>query len=102
MKGKPVIIINSPKLAYEMFGKKSAIYSSRPHFPLASAIGGFADIMVMLPYNARFKTTRKLMRQIIGTRSNVERFEDIFASETRIAVRRLIHESANYSGAIRQ
>ncbi|KAI0322765.1 cytochrome P450 [Amylostereum chailletii] len=100
--GKPLIVLNSHKLAVEMLNKKSLIYSSRPHLPMACDLVGWRDVLVLLPYNDKFKACRRMMHHVIGTRASVDQFQDTLEVETQHAIRRLINEPDNYVGPIRK
>ncbi|KAI0060742.1 cytochrome P450 [Artomyces pyxidatus] len=100
--GQPLIILNSPKLCVEMLNKKSLIYSSRPHLPMACDLVGWKDVLVLLPYNDKFKACRRMMQSVIGTRSSVDQFRNTLEAESQHMVRRLINEPENFVGPVRK
>ncbi|KAI0046723.1 cytochrome P450 [Auriscalpium vulgare] len=100
--GQPLIILNSPRLCVEMLNKKSLIYSSRPHLPMACDLVGWKDVLVLLPYNDKFKACRRMMQQVIGTRSSVDQFRNTLETEASHAVRRLLNEPENFAGPVRK
>ena len=100
--GQPIIIINSPKLAVDMFTKKSAIYSSRPHLTMACDLVGWRDILLLLKYTDKFKACRRMLHAVIGTRASVEKFRDSLEEESALMIRRLLDEPRNFLGYVRK
>ena len=100
--GQPIIILNSPRLAAEMFNKKSAIYSSRPHLTMACDLVGWGDVLVLLKYTDKFKACRRMLHGVIGTRVSVEKFRDTLEEESALMVRRLLNEPRNFVGPVRK
>lgn len=100
--GQPTVIINSPKLAVDILNKKSAIYSSRPHLTMACDLVGWKDILVLLKYTDKFKSCRRMLHGVIGTRVSVEKFRDTLEEESALMVRRLLNEPRNFVGPVRK
>ncbi len=100
--GQPTIIINSPQLAVNMLNKKSAIYSSRPHLTMACDLVGWKPILVLLKYTDKFKSCRRMLHTVIGTRASVEKFRDSLEEESALMVRRLLNEPRNFVGPVRK
>ncbi|KAH9162720.1 cytochrome P450 [Lactarius sanguifluus] len=100
--GQPIVILNSPRLASEMFNKKSAIYSSRPHLTMASDLVGWRNTLVLLKYTDTFKAYRRMFHAVVGTRASVERFRDTLEEESALMVRRLMNDPRNFDGPVRK
>ncbi|TFY81372.1 hypothetical protein EWM64_g2644 [Hericium alpestre] len=100
--GRSLIVLNTPKVATEMLAKKANIYSDRPYFTMAGDLVGWKDVIVLLPYKARFKAYRKMMHQVLGSRANILKFREHIESETQKAMRRLLDEPENFVGVVRK
>jgi len=64
--GLSIIILNSAKAAIDLLDKRSSIYSDRPYVAMAGDLIGWDHNVGLLPYNARFRETRRLMRGVLG------------------------------------
>ena len=73
MMGRPVVIINSVKIASDLLDKRSTIYSDRIRSESAKYIG-YADIISSLPPGERFREHRRIMAKVIGSRAQVAKF----------------------------
>ena len=49
--------------------RRAAIYSSRPRFPMTQEIMSGNSRVVLMPYNHRWRTLRKIMHQILGAQN---------------------------------
>ncbi|GAV99374.1 cytochrome p450 [Lentinula edodes] len=72
--GTTVVVINSYKRCQEMLDKKSNVYSDRPYVPMAMELIEMRDSMGFLPYDKRFKSSRRLFHQELGSNSAVQGF----------------------------
>ncbi|KAJ3859266.1 cytochrome P450 [Lentinula novae-zelandiae] len=72
--GTTVVVINSYKRCQEMLDKKSNVYSDRPYVPMAMELIEMRDSMGFLPYDKRFKSSRRLFHQELGSNSAVQTF----------------------------
>lgn len=79
--GQTLIIINDAKLAFELMEKRSAIHSSRPKQIFAGEILGWENTLGLSPYNDRFRTYRKNMARIIGSKSSASQFNELQEEE---------------------
>lgn len=63
------VFLNSSRVVSDLMEKRSAIYSSRPAFPMASDVlsGGFR--MLLMPYGDRWRAIRKVMHTILNKTS---------------------------------
>lgn len=100
--GQPVIILNSVRLATEMLDKKSAIYSDRPRLVLGGEMVGWDQSIPLTPYGDRFRESRSLLHQFIGTRHQVKRFHSLTEVETRRFLRRVLERLGHVHDHIRQ
>ncbi len=97
-----MIILNSPRLAFEMLDKKSSIYSDRPTLEFGGEMVGWAQTLVLSPYGERFREYRRFMHQFIGGRTQVKRFNPLSEQETRKFLRRLLEKSNEVRNHSRQ
>jgi hypothetical protein len=86
----------------EMLSKKSAIYSSRPHFTMACDLVGWKNLLVLLQYTDKFKSFRRMFQSVIGTRASVDKFRDILEEEASQLLRRLLEDPQNYMHPVRK
>jgi hypothetical protein len=100
--GQSTIIINSPQLATEILGKKSTIYSSRPHLTMACDLVGWKDTLILLKYTDKFKAYRRMFQSVIGTRASVDKFRDTLEEESVLMLRRLLDEPNNFNDPVRK
>nr|BAL05144.1 cytochrome P450 [Phanerodontia chrysosporium] len=62
MPGETLYVISNKKVMVDLFEARSAIYSSKPTMTMADS-SGFKNSIPLLPYNARLKTSRRLLKQ---------------------------------------
>ncbi|KAI1170366.1 cytochrome P450 [Nemania sp. FL0916] len=75
--GKSLVIINDARLAFELFEKRSAKYSSRPKQVFAGEMVGWEKTLGLSPYNKRFRSMRKNLSRIIGSNTAAANFEEL-------------------------
>ncbi|KAH8595657.1 cytochrome P450 [Bisporella sp. PMI_857] len=66
--GSTWVFLNSSRVVTELMERRAAIYSSRPPFPMTQDIMSGGSRIVLMPYNNRWRATRKIMHQILSTR----------------------------------
>ncbi|CAA7262436.1 unnamed protein product [Cyclocybe aegerita] len=59
--GKPIVIINSEKIARDLLVKRATIYSDRPHFVMAGELVGYSAPFAMQSYNDNWRRQRRLI-----------------------------------------
>ncbi|KIJ31652.1 hypothetical protein M422DRAFT_266684 [Sphaerobolus stellatus SS14] len=59
--GKHMLFVNSWRMAYELFDKRSSIYSDRPTTPMMHDLMGFGWAFVFQPYGEWWRRHRKAM-----------------------------------------
>ncbi|KAI1373868.1 putative cytochrome P450 oxidoreductase OrdA-like protein [Hypoxylon crocopeplum] len=79
--GQTIVIINDARLAFELFEKRSAKYSSRPRQIFAGEMVGWENTLGLCPYNTRFRTYRKNMSRVIGTKTAAMQFNTLQEAE---------------------
>ncbi|GJE91858.1 cytochrome P450 [Phanerochaete sordida] len=61
--GKPFVVINSHRVAVELFERRSALYADRPRMPMLLDLCGWAWDLAFMPYDDTWKLARKLFTQ---------------------------------------
>ncbi|KAJ7596054.1 cytochrome P450 [Mycena floridula] len=92
--GTTIIVVNSYSRAMEMLSKKSDIYSDRPHVPMPMDLMEMKESMGFLAYDKRFKSSRRLFHQELGSSSAVVNFfpqEEVLAKRF---IKRVLHNPA--------
>ena len=79
--GQTLIILNESRLAFELMEKRSAIHSSRPRQVFAGEMVGWRNSLGLSPYSNRFRTYRKNMAHIIGSKSAASQFDALQEAE---------------------
>ncbi|RBA19920.1 hypothetical protein FPRO05_09220 [Fusarium proliferatum] len=79
--GQTIIIINNWELASQLLGKKSAKHSSRPKIMMAGEMVGWENSLGFSPYNNRFRTHRKNMARIIGSKRAAAKYDRLQEAE---------------------
>ena len=64
--GRKSVVLNTPKVIFDLLDKRSAIYSERPVFHFAGGILGLDRGTVLLQHNEIHKRSRKFLRQTMG------------------------------------
>jgi cytochrome P450 len=92
--GQPVVIVNSLAAATALFEDKSALYANRHHMHFSCDMIGWKDLMVMMRdgTGSRFKESRRLFAQALGTKTAIEKVIPIVENEVHKAIRRMIDE----------
>lgn len=72
------VVLNSRRTVLELLEKRSAKYSSRMQFPMASDLVSRGNRMLMMPYGDLWRRERKMMHQILNSSQlkNFEHFQD--------------------------
>ncbi|OCL06946.1 cytochrome P450 [Glonium stellatum] len=60
------VFLNSSRVVNDLLEKRSAIYSSRPPFPMASTIMSDNCRIVIQPYGEKWRSIRKIMHSILN------------------------------------
>ncbi|KIM35566.1 hypothetical protein M413DRAFT_79273 [Hebeloma cylindrosporum] len=58
--GTSIVILNSYKVAVDVLDKRSAIYSSRPHFTMLHELSGWGFLFSLLPYGDAWRESRRI------------------------------------------
>ncbi|KAF7535038.1 hypothetical protein G7054_g5739 [Neopestalotiopsis clavispora] len=67
------VFLNSSRTVNDLLERRAAIYSSRPDFPMTQEIISGGSRIVLMPYNDRWRTVRKIMHNVLMARQ-----QDVF------------------------
>ncbi|KAJ4367707.1 hypothetical protein N0V86_009828 [Didymella sp. IMI 355093] len=74
--GQTFIIINDPKVAFELMRDRSSIHSSRPG-QIFSSMVGWDNATAMMPYTDSWKIHRKTITKIASSNTSVSVFDRV-------------------------
>ncbi|KAF8883527.1 cytochrome P450 [Infundibulicybe gibba] len=99
--GQGVVFISDADVAFELLDKRGAIYSDKPRLIMVGELCGCREMVPFLSYGNAFRRRRKLMRQTLGA-PNIPAYYTILDAQTRIFIRSLLSDPANYLRHIRR
>jgi hypothetical protein len=82
--GTHIVVVNSPKVAFEMLEKKGRLYSDRPTLVMAGRLVGWEDAPALIGFNETWSEYRRRMAQFMGTRSKIEKFDFVLKDQTNV------------------
>ncbi|KIJ29218.1 hypothetical protein M422DRAFT_188789 [Sphaerobolus stellatus SS14] len=92
--GRPLVIINSAKVARELMDKRSAVYSDRPHFIMAGDLVGYGETFVLQPYGENWRQQRKLIAQAFG-QASIPRCYSLQEKEAQILIKNVLKDPSS-------
>ncbi|KAL4263371.1 cytochrome P450 family protein [Pleurotus pulmonarius] len=98
--GQPVVVIGSAKRCFDLFDKRSAIYSDRPRLPMILELMKWDINLGFLPYGPWWKRHRKLFVQYFHP-NVIPKYRPTQLREARIFTRRLLGSPEHFSHHIR-
>ncbi|PPQ74860.1 hypothetical protein CVT24_002899 [Panaeolus cyanescens] len=97
--GRPIIIINSLKIAQELLDKRSTIYSDRPRLEMATLVG-YDRNFSMAPYGQEWRQQRKYVAQALSA-MNCPRYRPIQEKGAMRLVQNILDDSSRIGSQIR-
>ncbi|KAF8512711.1 cytochrome P450 [Gautieria morchelliformis] len=91
--GKSMMIVSSSDVAYELFERRSSIYSDRGEYPMVNDLMGWDWLMVFMHYGNLWRRYRKAVHQNLHPNAAAE-YQPIQLKHTRVLLRRL-YETPN-------
>ncbi|KAF8527225.1 cytochrome P450 [Gautieria morchelliformis] len=98
--GRSIIVLNSAEAAFDLLHKRSHKYSGRPYLAMGGELAGWDHTMAMTPYNERFRQMRRLLHEVLSSRS-VQRFRPIQEQENAHFLNRLLKTPEHFVDHIR-
>ncbi|KAF8970728.1 cytochrome P450 [Flammula alnicola] len=96
---KSVVVINSAKIAHELLEKRSAIYSCRPHVPMAGDVIGWNWALPLVPYGETFRRHRKYLQQYFAN-NRLPDYYRIQRKEAHRMINDILDDPDNYKSHI--
>ncbi|KAJ4289086.1 hypothetical protein N0V90_011428 [Kalmusia sp. IMI 367209] len=79
--GQTMVIINDPKIVFELLRDRSNIHSSRPHQNFSCDLVGWKNATAMTPYNDYWKIQRKNIAKVASSNVSVSVFDRVQEEE---------------------
>ncbi|KAL9563002.1 hypothetical protein ACKAV7_012744 [Fusarium commune] len=98
--GQTIIIINNWKLASQLLDKRSAKHSSRPKIMMAGEMVGWENSLGFSPYNDRFRTHRKNMARIIGSKRAAAKYDRLQGAEVAHFLLHVLDDPEREAGSV--
>ncbi|KAJ7033902.1 putative monooxygenase [Mycena alexandri] len=98
--GKPLVLLNSSKVAKDLLEQRSAIYSDRPRLEMAS-LSGFDKVFVLSSPNDSWRLQRKIMTQDLSPRM-MPRYHAFQEAEARLLAKNLIEHPGHLESHVKQ
>ncbi|KAH9938481.1 cytochrome P450 [Fomitopsis serialis] len=100
--GQRMVIINSARTAVEVLDRKSSIYSDRPHMVMIGEIVGWTRIVSLHNYGPRFRETRRLLSQMLGSREKVGWLAPVLEAEEHRFLLRVLRDPDSLVAQVRK
>ena len=97
-----MVILNSAQVAVELLDRKSSIYSDRPHMVMIGEMVGWTRIVSLHNYGPRFRETRRLLSQMLGSREKVGNLAPLLEAEEHRFLLRVMRDPANLVAQVRK
>ncbi|KAF8507774.1 cytochrome P450 [Gautieria morchelliformis] len=98
--GQSIVIIDTADIAYELFEKRSAIYSDRTELPMLKDLMGFTWFTAFMHYGQEWRRNRALMHKKLHPAAAAE-YHPIQAKHIRRMLRRLCESPDDFVNHIR-
>lgn len=93
--GQHIVVLNTEEAAYELFTRRSAIYSDRPQLALVDLMGWDISVAFM-KYGERWRSHRRLFQQVLNPRV-VADFQQIQTENINKYLGRLLNDPDHFS-----
>lgn len=100
--GQRMVIINSAQVAVELLDRKSSIYSDRPHMVMIGEMVGWTRIVSLHNYGPRFRETRRLLSQMLGSREKVAHLAPLLEAEEHRFLLRVMRDPGSLVAQVRK
>jgi hypothetical protein len=98
--GKHIIVLNTLEVITDLLDRRRKIYSDRPVFQMAGELMGTRDAMTFIPCNDRWRSYRKLVRQILNPQAAAS-FRQIQTHARDLYIQSLFHEPTKFIRELR-
>ncbi|KAM5370218.1 hypothetical protein ACJZ2D_008621 [Fusarium nematophilum] len=93
--GTDYVWLSSPKAVKDLMDKKSSIYSSRPHLPLAQEVASGNSRQLFMPYGPDWRSLRKHSHALLNQNSS-RKYQPVQDFESKVVLRDLLEEPGQY------
>lgn len=100
--GQRIVIINSAQVAVELLDRKSLIYSDRPRMVMIGEMVGWTRILLLHNYGPRFRETRHLLSQMLGSREKVAHLAPLLEAEEHRFLLRVMRDPGSLVAQVRK
>ncbi|KAH8666067.1 cytochrome P450 [Ilyonectria robusta] len=100
--GQTLVIVNDADLAFELLEKRSVKHSSRPRQIFAGEMLGWENSLGLSQYNDRFRTYRKNMSRIIGSKTAAAQYDNLQEAEAGHFLLHVLEKPENFVNEIRK
>lgn len=97
-----MVILNSAQAAVDLLDRKSSIYSDRPHMVMIGEMVGWTRIVSLHNYGPRFRETRRLLSQMLGSREKVANLAPLLEAEEHRFLLRVMRDPASLVAQVRK
>ena len=97
-----MVILNSAQTAGELLDRKSSIYSDRPRMVMIGEMVGWTRIVSLHNYGPRFRETRRLLSQMLGSREKVANLAPLLEAEEHRFLLRVMRDPASLVAQVRK
>jgi cytochrome P450 len=98
--GKPLVVLNDMKSVIELFEKRGAMYSHRPHFLMIGELCGFDRLPAIASDSPRLRGLRKLLNSEIGPKKAYQ-YQETMEAEVVTYLAKLLQAPADFLTHIR-
>ena len=81
--GQTIILIHDAQIALELMEQRSTTNSDRPSMHFALNMCGWDKLLGLQNYNSLLRAYRKDIHSVIGTKTSVDRYDELQKTETR-------------------
>ncbi|KAI0088547.1 cytochrome P450 [Irpex rosettiformis] len=99
--GKPMLIVNSADIAFDLLDKRSGLYSFRPQFAMANEVIGWKFSLTSMDYSEKSKRQRKYMASYFA-KARLPDYYPVQVREAHQMLNEILDDPNDYRNAIRR
>ncbi|KPM40116.1 hypothetical protein AK830_g6438 [Neonectria ditissima] len=99
--GTDYIWLSSPKAVKDLMDKKSAIYSSRPHLPLAQDVASRQSRQLFMAYGPEWRSLRKHSHALLNQNAS-KRYQPVQDFESKVVLQDLLDQPDQFYTIVRR
>ncbi|KAF4580656.1 hypothetical protein EYR40_003054 [Pleurotus pulmonarius] len=94
--GSIIVVVDTSEAAYELFDKRSSIYSSRPRFVMLNELMGWSWLFAVMEYGKSWKQHRTLFQREFHPNVATPLFQPQVTKHTRGLLKRLLQSPDDF------